>query len=122
LNLRITSRERVEMKKGAVITYQIRWLGIPLSWKTVITEYEPPFLFVDEQTVGPYALWRHRHTFRPGEAGTVVSDHVDYVLPFGWIGRIVHRFMVRRQLERIFAFRQKALAAMWSEATARAAT
>ena len=109
------------MKRGAVITYQIRWLGIRLSWKTVITEYEPPFLFVDEQAAGPYKLWRHRHTFRPAIESTAVLEHVDYALQFGWIGRIVHRLVVRRQLERIFAFRQEALARMWSEATARAA-
>jgi ligand-binding SRPBCC domain-containing protein len=120
LNLRITSEE-VHMKKGAVITYQLRWMGIRLSWKTVITEYEPPFLFVDEQASGPYSLWRHRHTFQPGVYGTVVSDRVDYALPLGWLGRIVHRLIVRRQLERIFAFRQEALAGLWSEVTARAA-
>jgi len=94
-------------------------MGIPLSWKTVITEYEPPFLFVDEQAEGPYRLWRHRHTFRPGVEGTEVSDQVDYALPFGWLGRIVHWLIVRNQLERIFTFRQKTLARLWSEVTAR---
>src|SRR5262250_1580271 len=84
LNLRISPESPVQMKKGAVITYRLRWMGIPLSWKTVITEYEPPFLFVDEQAEGPYRLWRHRHTFRPGVEGTEVSDQVDYALPFGW--------------------------------------
>ena len=121
LNLRITSKERVQIKRGAEIAYQIRWAGIPLSWKTVITEYEPPFRFVDEQAAGPYAEWRHTHTFKPGVEGTEVLDHVDYVLPFGWIGRTVHRLIVRRQLERIFAFRQQSLARIWSEVTARAA-
>ena len=121
LSLRITSPQPVEMQRGAVITYEIRWLGLRLSWKTVITAYEPPFLFVDEQAAGPYRLWRHRHTFRPGIEGTVVADHVDYMLPFGWAGRIVHRLVVRRQLEHIFAFRRHALAAIWSDATPRAA-
>ncbi len=114
LSFRITSQEPVEMRRGAVITYQIRWLGIGLSWKTVITEYEPPFLFVDEQAAGPYKLWRHRHTFRPCVEGTVVEDHVDYMLPFGWLGRVVHLLVVRRQLERIFDFRRQALADVWS--------
>jgi ligand-binding SRPBCC domain-containing protein len=119
LNLRISPESPVQMKKGAVITYRLRWMGIPLSWKTVITEYEPPFLFVDEQAEGPYRLWRHRHTFRPGVEGTEVSDQVDYALPFGWLGRIVHWLIVRNQLERIFTFRQKTLARLWSEVTAR---
>jgi ligand-binding SRPBCC domain-containing protein len=110
LHFRIVSEGNVEVRRGAEITYQIRWAGIPLSWKTVITEYEPPFFFVDEQSRGPYRYWRHRHSFRPTEGGTVVGDRVEYALPFGWLGRIVHALFVRRQLRQIFAYRQQALA------------
>ena len=63
LSFRIASPERVKMRKGAEIDYQIRWLGIQLKWKTVITEYEPPFFFVDEQAAGPYAYWHHRRDY-----------------------------------------------------------
>jgi ligand-binding SRPBCC domain-containing protein len=113
LAFRITSPERVEMRRGAGIGYRIRVAGVPLSWKTVITEYEPPLLFVDEQAAGPYRFWRHRHSFRPSPAGTVMTDRVEYALPFGWIGRIVHALFVARQLRRIFDYRQQALAAMF---------
>ena len=109
LNLRITSPERIRMAKGAEITYQIRWLGIPINWKTVIAEYEPPFFFVDEQVGGPYAYWRHRHDIHPTEYGAVVSDRVDYALPLGFLGRLAHWLIVRRQLEGIFNYRQNAL-------------
>jgi ligand-binding SRPBCC domain-containing protein len=121
LRFRVTSRERVVMREGAEITYRIRWMGLPLRWRTVITGYEPPFSFVDEQAAGPYVLWRHRHTFTPSGNGTLVADRVEYVLPFGWLGRLFHRLIVRRQLERIFAFRRQALAGLWREATAPAA-
>lgn len=110
LNFRITSPERIQMRKGAEIAYQIRWLGLPLNWKTVITEYEPPFFFVDEQAAGPYAYWRHRHDFKPTEYGALVSDQVDYALPLGPVGWLAHRLVVRRQLEDIFEYRQTALA------------
>jgi ligand-binding SRPBCC domain-containing protein len=108
LDLRITS-PRLEMRQGAEITYRIRWAGFPLTWKTVISEYEPPFFFIDEQTSGPYRYWKHRHTFRPSEGGTLVGDRVEYALPLGPIGRLVHRAIVRRQLEQIFAYRHRAL-------------
>ncbi len=82
------------MRKGAEITYTIKWLGIPMHWKTVIGDYEPPILFVDEQVEGPYALWRHQHKFSPTPEGTRVGDRVEYALPFGfsretcaWAGR-----------------------------------
>ena len=110
LNFRITSPQPIHMRKGAEIDYQIRWLGLPLNWKTVITEYEPPFFFVDRQKSGPYAYWHHRHDFKPTEYGALVSDKVDYALPLGPLGSLAHRLAVGRQLEEIFDYRQKTLA------------
>jgi len=117
LRFRVTSKEKVTMRKGAGITYRIRWMGLPISWKTIITEYNPPLQFVDEQAAGPYRLWRHRHTFVPDGSGTRVDDRVDYALPFGLLGRLVHRLVVRRQLEEIFAYRRQALATLFAERT-----
>ncbi len=68
LNLKVTNAEPVRMRQGAEIIYRIRWAGLRLHWKTLITEYEPPHFFVDEQVEGPYRLWRHRHTFSPSAA------------------------------------------------------
>jgi len=109
LGFRIVT-QGVEMRQGAEMEYRLRWMGVPLHWKTVITEYEPPFYFVDEAVKSPYVLWRHRHTFRPTLEGTAVVDEVNYALPFGWIGRAAHTLAVGKQLERIFAFRQQAIA------------
>jgi ligand-binding SRPBCC domain-containing protein len=118
MRFQITSPGKVEMRRGAEIVYRIRVAGIPLKWKTVITEYDPPRSFVDEQAAGPYRLWRHRHGFRAAPGGTAVSDRVEYALPFGWIGRAAHAVYVQRQLRRIFDYRTQALARIFS-ATAR---
>jgi ligand-binding SRPBCC domain-containing protein len=109
LRFRITTPGQVTIRKGAEIEYQIRWLGAPVSWKTVFTNYAPPLLFEDEQAQGPYAFWRHRHTFEAAEDGTIISDHVEYALPFGALGRLAHRLVVARQLRAIFEYRQRAL-------------
>lgn len=109
LNFHVASEFPVIMRKGAEIEYQIRWMGVPIHWKTVIVEYEPPFLFVDEQAKGPYALWRHHHTFEPVLEGTKVRDRVEYALPFGPLGKLVHTIAVRKQLEQIFRYRQEQL-------------
>src|SRR4051794_29741009 len=111
LNFRITTPGPVIMQRGAEIDYQIRWLGIPMSWKTVISAYEPPLFFEDEQVRGPYAIWRHRHTFEEVEEGTLISDSVDYALPWGALGRLAAP-LVKRQLRGIFEFRQRAQPAM----------
>lgn len=111
LNFVVTSKD-VQMGKGAEIEYTIRWLGLPFRWKTLISDYEPPFWFTDEQAKGPYKLWKHRHTFEPTPEGTKVGDLVEYALPFGTLGRLVHKLVVRKQLEQIFQYRQQELGKM----------
>ncbi len=112
LNFQVTSPHRVEMQKGAEIEYTIRWLGFRMHWKTLILEYRPPVLFIDEQAKGPYKFWRHRHTFESTAGGTKVGDHVEYALPFGPLGGMAHALAVRRQLLGIFKYRQQQLSKM----------
>lgn len=99
----------LKMRAGAEIDYTIRWLGLPMRWKTLITGYDPPHSFTDEQAKGPYTIWRHRHSFEAVDGGTRVIDDVEYVLPLGVLGQVAHAVMVERQLRGIFEFRQRAL-------------
>ena len=115
LGFEIVSSEP-HMRRGAEIEYRIRWAGLPLSWKTLITEYDPPNVFVDEQVRGPYRLWRHRHSFRAAEGETEIADRVEYALPLGVLGRAAHALVVRRQLTGIFTYRQEALTRMLGDA------
>ena len=95
----------VAMATGAVFEYRIAWLGLPLTWRTFIREYDPPYRFVDVQVRGPYARWEHRHRFVEEGGGTWMEDRVTYRLPFGPLGRLLHRLLVRRQLAAIWAHR-----------------
>jgi ligand-binding SRPBCC domain-containing protein len=109
LSFGVTTAGDIDMHPGAEIDYTIRWLGVPMKWRTLITEYDAPSLFVDEQLRGPYALWRHRHTFEQTREGTIVADAIDYRLPLGPLGEIAHAAGVRRQLLGIFNYRQRAM-------------
>jgi ligand-binding SRPBCC domain-containing protein len=105
LRFEISTPGEIQMRQGAVIDYRLRISGIPIRWRTLIEIWEPPSRFVDVQVHGPYALWRHTHTFEDAPAGTTMRDHVDYALPFGPLGTLAHRLFVARRLERIFSFR-----------------
>ena len=83
---------------------------IPVSWRSRIEAYDPPHSFVDVQLRGPYRRWDHRHTFRAVDGGTQVIDEVEYELPFGPLGDLVHRLVVRNQLRHIFDYRAAVLA------------
>ena len=108
LNFKVIS-PAVEMHAGAEIEYVIRWLGLPVHWKTRITAYDPPHGFVDEQEKGPYTLWRHQHFLKEISGGTEISDCVTYELPLGIAGQVAHGLLVKRQLLEIFRFRQHAV-------------
>jgi ligand-binding SRPBCC domain-containing protein len=91
--------------EGALIDYRLTLYGIPLRWQSEISRWDPPTSFVDEQRKGPYRRWVHTHTFADERGGTRVGDAVEFEVPFGWL---VGGF-VRRDVNRIFAFREQAL-------------
>lgn len=93
------------LTKGSLIRYRLCLHRIPISWTTVISEWSPPYRFVDRQLWGPYRLWNHEHEFVADGGGTTLRDRVTYALPFGFIGAMAHRSVVKGDLRRIFDFR-----------------
>src|SRR4051812_27914914 len=69
LHFRIAMPEPILIQEDANLDYTIRWLGLPMRWRTTITDWDAPRRFVDVQTRGPYALWRHEHVFEPLAGG-----------------------------------------------------
>lgn len=108
LQFRIVTPLPIAMREGALIEYRLKLGGVPFGWTTRIASWEQPQRFVDKQLRGPYALWEHTHEFEDVAGGTRVTDRVRYRLPFGILGRLVHP-VVRLQLERIFAYRERAI-------------
>lgn len=106
LNFRIVSPQPILMKAGALIDYRLRVRGIPMRWRTLIREWEPPYRFVDEQLRGPYRQWIHEHTFEPKDGGTLARDRVQYAVPFD---ALVHRLLVKPDIETIFEYRERVL-------------
>ena len=105
-----------KMYPGLFITYTVRpLLGIPVTWVTEITHVSEGAYFVDEQRVGPYRIWHHRHFFKEIPGGVEMTDIVDYQLPLGILGKLVHPFLVGPRLNAIFDFRFKKLVELFGE-------
>ncbi|MDH4038251.1 MAG: SRPBCC family protein [Candidatus Krumholzibacteria bacterium] len=114
LSFRILTDAPVEMRPGARIDYRIRVHGVPMVWTSEIREWEPPRRFVDVQIRGPYRVWEHTHEFDAVAGGTLVRDVVNYEVPAGWLGEVVRRMVVARDVAAIFAHRREALAEIFS--------
>ena len=110
LQFRLLTPQPIQMRQGALIDYRLRLRGVPIRWRTEITEWEPPMRFADIQLRGPYAEWTHTHTFDEEEGGTLVRDAVRYRLwgP-GVVTRVIDKILVAPDTKRIFEFRHEAL-------------
>lgn len=106
LRFRVLNPPELPLREGVTIDYALRVRGLPLRWRSLITRWDPPHAFADEQLRGPYRLWVHTHTFEARGDATLVRDSVRYAVLGGWL---VDRLLVRRDIERIFDYRSKSL-------------
>lgn len=111
----ITGADR-PMYPGQIIQYIVTPIaGIKTKWITEITHVKDREYFVDEQRFGPYALWHHKHFLKEIPGGVEMEDIVDYKLPFGILGTMVHPFIVAPKLKEIFEYRRAKLIELFGE-------
>ena len=104
------------MFPGQIIQYIVTpVMGIKTKWVTEITHVKDKEYFVDEQRFGPYALWHHKHFIKPIDGGVEMEDIIDYKIPFGILGQMLHPFLVKPKLEEIFEYRQKKLVELFGK-------
>jgi ligand-binding SRPBCC domain-containing protein len=95
-----------ELRAGSRLRYRLRLFGVPIGWRTEITEWTPPRGFTDVQRRGPFRVWVHTHRLTPVAGGTEIHDHVRYGL---YVGLFLP--VVRRWVEQIFDFRARTVSA-----------
>jgi ligand-binding SRPBCC domain-containing protein len=113
LDFTILTPSPISMREGLEIDYRIRLYGFPIPWRSRIDVWEPGVRFVDRQVIGPYRWWRHEHRFEAVAGGTRVVDEVTYVPRARWVSGA----LVRRDVERIFDFRERALVEIFSSSS-----
>ncbi len=114
LRFQVVGTSTPAIGEGTLIDYRLRIRGIPVRWRSRIRAWDPPRRFVDEQVRGPYRLWVHEHAFEAVGDETLVRDSVRYDV-LG--GKLIERFFVRPDLERVFDYRQRRLGELIATAT-----
>ncbi len=105
-----------KMYPGMIISYKVSpLLGIKMTWVTEITHVENHRYFVDEQRMGPYAMWHHQHKVETIEGGVLMTDIVSYQPPLGFLGVIANALFIRGKLKEIFDFRTVAVEKMFGK-------
>jgi hypothetical protein len=95
------------IEDGARLTMQIHQGPFHVTWEALHRDLIEGEQFVDEQVRGPFKKWEHVHRFEPSGDGSILRDHVEYELPFGWLGRLFGASKARQTLERMFTFRHR---------------
>ena len=114
MNMKIISGADRPMYAGQVLQYSVTPVaGIKTKWVSEITQFEDKKYFVDLQLYGPYAFWHHKHFIHEIKGGVEMEDIIDYKVPFGLLGQLVHPILVKPKLEDIFNYRKTQLEALF---------
>lgn len=97
------------MGEGGEVELRVRpFFLMAQRWHMRFDIYDPPRRLGDVMLSGPFPLWKQVREFIPLRNGnTLLSDSVEYELPFGALGRIAHTLIMRRQIISMFHQRQK---------------
>lgn len=115
LNFRILSQSTPEIQKATTFDYALKLKGIPIKWRSLISEWKENELFVDEQLKGPYKKWHHLHRFSDHNNGTLMEDIVHFCLPFGWLGKSFGGPLVKRDVAQVFSYRASVIRSLFLE-------
>ncbi len=113
LHFNITSVSTETIQADTEICYKLKVDGIPINWKTIIKDWNPPLMFSDFQEKGPYSKWYHIHRFEDLAGGTLMTDQIDFKLPLGAVGYLAASWKVLKDVKNIFRYRKETIHNMY---------
>jgi hypothetical protein len=94
------------IKNGSRVVLEIKFWPLRFRWISEHRDYQEGRSFTDVQTSGPFAYWKHTHSFEPiAEHACVLKDRIEYALPLGIIAKFLAGWWVHRKLDRLFQYR-----------------
>lgn len=97
-----------DMYPGMIITYTLSpMFNISVKWATEIAQVKDLHYFIDNQIKGPYKIWHHEHKFKETKSGVEMKDVLFFELPYGALGRLVHKLFIKKKVREIFDYRSE---------------
>lgn len=97
------------IKLNETVTWRARHFGLWHKLQVKITELEEQVFFVDEMVKGSFKKMKHRHTFVETETGTMMLDVFEFSSPFGWLGALVDKLVLRNYLRSLLLERNRVI-------------
>lgn len=94
---------------GELVTFEATHFGIRQRLTSKITEFNAPYLFVDETQKGAFKNLRHVHLFEKQGAGTLMTDTLRFEAPLGYLGRLAERLVLKQYMRRFLEHRNEQL-------------
>ncbi len=103
--------EKIEMssnplKTNSTVSLVLNFFFFKQNWVMSISEVKPSGLITDTQQKGPFKVWEHRHIFEPAGGGVKMTDHINFLPPWGLIGLLTLPLLYL-QLYLMFSDRQR---------------
>ncbi len=93
------------IRDGARVVIEMGYPPLTVRWVALHEGYVAGRQFRDVQVKGPFAFWRHTHSFLEiGPETCLLRDEVEYALPLSPFSEIAAP-LVRRKLVSTFAYR-----------------
>jgi ligand-binding SRPBCC domain-containing protein len=94
---------------GSRIVWKGRRWGVSQQIAQEVTTFDRDKMIVVEQKQGPFKRWVHANHFEATDTGTKIVEKIDFDPPGGLLGYILTADAIRKDLEKLLAYREKKL-------------
>ena len=94
---------------GQTVTFEGTHFGMRQRLTVKVVEFDRPRRFVDAMVEGRFKSFVHIHEFEPRDGDTLMSDTLIWESPFGLLGRIVDKLLLKRHLTQLVSTRNAKL-------------
>jgi ligand-binding SRPBCC domain-containing protein len=91
------------------VTWQATHFGVRQQLSSIITAFERPYYFRDEQLKGIFKSIYHEHRFEQAGNNVIMTDHFEFQSPFGFLGRIFNQLILTQYLTRLLEHRNQVI-------------
>ncbi len=100
----------VEM--GQIVSFEEAHFGFRQTLTVKVVEFERGRRFVDEMIKGNFRSFRHTHEFADAGGKTIMRDTLEWISPYGILGRLADNLLLTRRLHKLVMTRNARLRAI----------